>query len=336
MVVFLFHYFNIKEGTLDNIFCNRFASLFRGAGYLGVDFFFTLSGFLITSVLIAVDGFDLGRFYLRRGLRIIPLYLVIVIAGYLILPYLLGQKLNLPPVGYLLTFTANCFYAWHGDKYLFAITILWSLSVEMQFYLVWGAVLRFMKPYIYPLAAILIIASVIVKYCLYGNCSLYYSTVSYVPDFMMGAMGAKLLYDKAVNLVSVNKVTRLLVYIIAGVVFVSDPYLYQFIWWKIGGNCVYSLLAMGIIIDQSTEGSLFEAGRYEAISYLGKVSYGIYCFQGLILPMYSKAFGPHFATQGAVVNTFIIPLALFIITILVAIFSYRYFESYFLHLKERT
>ena len=286
--------------------------------------------------MIVGDGFDIGRFYLRRGLRIIPLYLLIVLVSYLILPYLLGQKLNLPPVGNLLTFTANYFYALHGDKYLFAITILWSLSVEMQFYLVWGAVLRFLKPYIYSLAGILIIASVLIKYFLYGKCSLYYSTSSYVPDFMMGAMGAKVLYDKAFNFTNINKSARLSVYIIAAAVFVLNPYLYQFIFWKIAGNCIYSLLALGIIIDQSTDGSLFEAGKCKAIGYLGKVSYGIYCFQGFVLPMYSKAFGPHFATQGAVVNTFIIPLALFIITILVAIFSYRYFESYFLHLKERT
>ena len=334
--MFLFHYYNVSIGVFDNTFCNGFASVFRGAGYLGVDFFFTLSGFLITSVLISRDSFDLGRFYLRRGLRIIPLYLVIVVASYLILPYLLGQKLNLPPVGYLLTFMANYFYAWHGDKYLFAITILWSLSVEMQFYLLWGAVLRFMKPYIYPLAGILIISSVLAKYFLYGKCSLYYSTVSYVPDFMIGAMGAKLLYDKAFDFANINRVTRLLVYIIAAVVFVLDPYLYQFIWWKIGGNCIYSFLALGIIIDQSTEGSLFEAGRYKAISYLGKVSYGIYCFQGFILPMYSKTLLIHFVSLGAVVNTFVMPLVLFIITTLAAIFSYRYFESYFLHLKERT
>ena len=242
--MFLFHYYNVSIAVFDNTFCNGFASLFRGAGYLGVDFFFTLSGFLITSVLIAGDSFGLGRFYLRRGLRIIPLYLVIVVASYLIIPHLLGQKLNLPPVGYLLTFSVNYFYAWHGDKYLFAITILWSLSVEMQFYLVWGAVLKFLKPYIYPLAGILIISSVLAKYFLYGKCSLYYSTVSYVPDFMMGAIGAKLLYDKAFDFANINRVTRLSIYIVAAVVFVLDPYLYQFIWWKIGGNCVYSLLAL--------------------------------------------------------------------------------------------
>jgi len=201
---------------------------------------------------------------------------------------------------------------------------------------VWGAVLRFLKPYIYPLAGVLIIASVLVKYFMYGQCSLYYITVSYVPDFMLGAMGAKLLYDKAFYFANINRLARLSGYIIAAVVFVLDPYLYQFLWWKIGGNCVYSLLALGIIIDQSTEGSLFEAGRYKAISYLGKISYGIYCFQGFVLPIYSKALSPYFATQGAVVNTFIIPVALFIITTLAAIFSYRYFESYFLHLKERT
>lgn len=334
--MFLFHYYNIQIGTIDNTFCHSFARLFRGSGYLGVDFFFTLSGFLITSILVSKDGFDLGKFYLRRGLRIIPLYLGIVLISYLIIPYFLGQKLDLPPIGYVLTFTANYFYAHHGDSYLFAITILWSISVEMQFYLVWGAVLRFFRPYIYTLSGVFIIGSILLKYFLYGKCSLYYITSSYIPDFMIGAIGAKLLYNKVFDMANIHKGVKLLLYLTAAFVFAFTPFLNTFFWWKIGGGCVYSLLALGIIIDQSSSGSLFELGRSKAISYLGKVSYGIYCFQGFILPVYSKLLLPHFTGSAEVVRTFVIPVVLFIITGLAAIFSYRYFESYFLHLKERT
>ena len=336
LAVFLFHYYNISIGLVDNLFCQQWASIFKGAGYLGVDFFFTLSGFLITSILLSKSTFDLGRFYLKRALRLVPLYSLIVVLSYVVLPLLFSQqKVSLPPLGYVLSFTANGFYAINGDNYLFAITILWSISIEMQFYLLWGAALRFFKQYIYWITALLILFSLLVKYMLYSKCSLYYLTATYVPDFMIGALGAKILSEGLINMSMAHKGIKASLYLAVILVFVLTPFLNTFFAWKMVSNCVFSVLTIAIIMDQCAEGSLFELGKSKLVSYLGKVSYGLYCFQGFVLPLYTKFLLSHFIDSGSAVKVLLIPFLLFVFTGLLAAMSYRFFESYFLGLKER-
>src|SRR3984885_14762786 len=101
-------------------------------GWTGVNLFFTLSGFLITGNLIDSDGKPnfYSRFYIRRALRILPAYFLVLIV--------LGLTRTASPT-YLLVcviFLANCpTLLLHGSFTLYSV--LWSLAVEEQFYLVW-------------------------------------------------------------------------------------------------------------------------------------------------------------------------------------------------------
>lgn len=117
------------------------------AGYLGVDMFFVLSGFLITWGLVEerdrTGGVSFGRFYARRALRLLPaLAAVLVFAtvlSYTVLPPATRQQ-TLSGIPWVLLYVGN----W--DKALTTNTLgilahLWSLGVEEQFYLVWPVLL---------------------------------------------------------------------------------------------------------------------------------------------------------------------------------------------------
>jgi peptidoglycan/LPS O-acetylase OafA/YrhL len=124
-------------------------------GYLGVDIFFTLSGFLITALLteeFARTGtISLRLFYARRALRLLPalIVLVVVCAGALLatVPAEYGP-LVLHEAAAVLFYVAN--WAWVIDLPLGVLSHTWSLGIEEQFYLLWPCVLLVMLRAISP------------------------------------------------------------------------------------------------------------------------------------------------------------------------------------------
>jgi peptidoglycan/LPS O-acetylase OafA/YrhL len=121
------------------------------AGYLGVDVFFVLSGMLITSILLSERDRrgrnDLRGFYARRMRRLYP-----ALAALLILCSLVGNQLSMDgswrewwdAVFVSATYTANIAILVDGTQWLGALGPLWSVAIEMQFYLVWPPLLAFL------------------------------------------------------------------------------------------------------------------------------------------------------------------------------------------------
>jgi peptidoglycan/LPS O-acetylase OafA/YrhL len=117
-------------------------------GWSGVDVFFVLSGFLITGILVRAKGQPAGpyfrNFYMRRSLRIFPLYYLVICLLLYVLP-------NRPPatggeqMSYLLYYQ-NIRYSLFGERTFDpARLITWSLAIEEQFYLVWPALVWFVS-----------------------------------------------------------------------------------------------------------------------------------------------------------------------------------------------
>jgi peptidoglycan/LPS O-acetylase OafA/YrhL len=110
-------------------------------GWLGVDLFFVLSGFLITTLLLeehAIHGrIRLRAFYIRRARRLFPA-LAVLLATYLVINAVRGTN-ALSPVAHWGFYTANVYEAfWPGTAdHLIGLNHLWSLAQEEQFYLVW-------------------------------------------------------------------------------------------------------------------------------------------------------------------------------------------------------
>ncbi len=112
-------------------------------GWLGVDLFFILSGFLITRILLRSRDTDVrryyGTFYERRALRILPLYLVVLA----VLAVAYHELVRPEYVAVCLTFLVNLAPLAHVDV-PGQIGPIWSLCVEEQFYLVWPIVVLFL------------------------------------------------------------------------------------------------------------------------------------------------------------------------------------------------
>jgi len=123
-------------------------------GWIGVDLFFVLSGFLITGVLLdARDRPDYFKnFYARRALRIFPIYYLFCVGVFIMIPFgswLFMRSLTQAGVrtiaheSWYWTYTVNILQTLHPRDEWFSTGHLWSLSVEEQFYFVWPAVIWF-------------------------------------------------------------------------------------------------------------------------------------------------------------------------------------------------
>ena len=140
LAVLLFHF--VAQTTATNAFeaaVNRVLSL----GVLGVDLFFVLSGFLITGILYdsSADPAYFRSFYMRRVLRIFPLYYGVLVALFVIVPALgvagdwLAHLQERQEWAWL--YGVNVYLAREGTWSLSYVEHFWSLAVEEHFYLVW-------------------------------------------------------------------------------------------------------------------------------------------------------------------------------------------------------
>ena len=132
---------------------NRFelaVAMAAAFGWAGVDLFFVLSGFLITSILLkAREGPGYYRtFYVRRGLRIFPLYFGYCVVLFVVLPAIYGwgtpkaAELTAAAPWYV-TYMLNVRMAMFGaGAAVMSTAFLWSLAVEEQFYLLWPAIVK--------------------------------------------------------------------------------------------------------------------------------------------------------------------------------------------------
>jgi len=130
--------------------------LVAGQGWAGVNLFFVLSGFLITGILLDSAGRPdyYSRFYMRRALRILPAY-YLMLAIVLTWRYFFGA-----PAHWVLEFGAFSLIYLSNLSGLFGVAslypLLWSLSVEEHFYLLWPALVRKLTRRVLAVTALLI------------------------------------------------------------------------------------------------------------------------------------------------------------------------------------
>lgn len=312
-------------------------------GWMGVDLFFVLSGFLITDIILqSYTKFStLRNFYARRALRIIPLYYLSLILLFHALPSLgfpiQGFFYNKEQEGLFWLYLQNFFFATTppaGDEV--SMVHFWSLAVEEQFYLVWPFLLLILRKRAIIMSGLMLLVILLnlTRACL------------------------MIVYSDLINLLSFEY-TRLDGILVGSIIAFRKCYPEQ--WKKMAalrwttGIAVSLLALMAFFLFADHPNKLFAAGGYTLIAFLfgwlvtwnlhhksgfiqsrifrffGKYSYGIYVFHW---PLY---FYLHPYTESRLWPIFHhrLPESLFLIAVEigVAIFIYHVFEKHFLRLK---
>lgn len=347
LAVFLYHSFHTDQESINTSLLYQFIKkdLFVNCN-MGVNFFFVLSGFLITYILLIekkVTGtVNIKNFLIRRTLRIWPLYYVCIVIGFFIFPYI-KQKMGLMAnesanLTYYLTFISN-FDLINTRPDSSILGVLWSVSLEEQFYVVWPILFAFVSLRMFPYALILILLvtwlfrSVNVSYPIYEL-----HTLSCIGDMIIGAFGAYLMQiDKyQAKVVHMKRGYIILLYVLFVAVFIFRRHFFEVDGFRVIERSFVAIIFLLIILEQNYSlHSLFKISRLKNFSYLGKISYGLYCLHpiGILVSIYLTKW-MHLEKYLWQIILIQFPLSL-LITILLSRISYKYFESFFLQIKER-
>ena len=312
---------------------------FAFAGY-GVTVFFSLSGFLITYLLLAekenFGKIDIKKFYTRRVFRIWPLYFLYLFVAILV-TWLYEPQLLPGTIGWYFFLGANIPYI-VTTALIPLVAHYWSLGVEEQFYLFWPVFIQNAKKALKAVSIFLVIWLI-----LKGITGLIqWKTGNVVPYMIMqvtrfdcmalGALGAILFYQK--NPLFLRICFSYPAQIIAWSVWVLIGFRYFHIASILDDEIVAALLVINIVNVSSNPRSIIKLDN-KVFDFLGKISYGIYVIHPLVIFLLSKCIGQWVDYLPVEISQLIIFILVLLITIAIAYLSYDKFEKPFLVFKNR-
>ena len=347
IIVFLAHTFitSSPEIKSSNIF--QFVYGWGKIGMLGLEYFFVLSSFLISWIILEekekTNSFNIKNFLIRRTLRVWPLYFLIVLIGVLLSYIAKANNVELspiPPFEYFGLFIINFYIIENGTNFLFFLAFLWSISIEEQFYLFWSFVMKFLKISLLWLSILLIIISIVFR-AIYidESLQLYFNTISALGNFGIGGITAYLaFYNKSLfrKIINLKKIHNIIIYTVLVLSIVFFHQLNEIKIFTIFSRLYFSILFALYIIEQSYgQHRVFQPGKSVVLNYLGKISYGLYCFHGVVITILIKLLEQLHFTETYWHVFLLYPLIILVFSILFAHLSFRYFENYFLKLKAK-
>lgn len=315
------------------------------AGPFGVDLFFVLSAYLITTLLLRerqlLGRVNTGAFYLRRALRIWPLYFVFLLGYFFLQRFIPHEAYNQPLARGALVpfvfFVGNIEIMRHP---MLQVVHLWSISVEEQFYLCWGAILKFAGAHKLPWFAgtailVALVTRVYLQHVQLGPApgmafvSVLCNTLARLDTLAMGVLvatgtifAAKLRWPRLA-------ITAALIAAIVAENFLprSKPALPNVLL-----NYLIVAIACSLIVRACLDLHPGTGPLARALAYLGKISFGMYVYSPI-----AQAFAYRWAPgQKEHFISYVIPAAISLaLTVAAAFLSFELLERPFLKLKTR-
>lgn len=324
-------------------------------GRMGVTFFFVLSGFLISYLLLAekktTRTISIRKFYIRRVLRIWPLYFLLVALAFFVLPRI--PFFNVPelsaslPVYFRYTFPLFVLFLPQLALSIYPpvpfAEPLWSIGVEEQFYLLWPVVVKYTRRF-FALSVGIVVAGFLIKQLAfmfasgshdaesvkYWNYFISYFYFTRIECMAVGAVGAWLVFSKkqAALKFIYHPATQLSVYALTICFLVTEAFKPVF------NYTIYSLFFCIIILNIAANPRSLIKIESRAFTFLGNISYSIYMLHEIAIKismgLITRLSGTTF--NDAASNIFLYATSI-VLTLGLASISYLFYERKFLRLK---
>jgi len=333
-----------------------------GHGWVGVNLFFVLSGFLITGILLDAKNSPryFRNFYARRTLRIFPLYYGVLFVCFAILPLLPGSGSQAfaelrSRQGWLWAYCTNIKVVLDGD-WKFGTPLLdlghfWSLAVEEHFYLIWP-LLVFLLPtrgLIRACVAVIVIAGLartgwVLTHARPGDTKLlpaFVLTPFRMDDLAMGALLAALVRSPLSRIrLSQYAIPALGVSAVLLGINLALPYLLrrQTLLQATGYSAIslFFVCLLSATVFATSGSALSRFFSTPVLRWFGKYAYGLYVFNSIVLQCFTslgvaywiQRFCPSFALAALLSS-----VVGFGVTVLLAVLSWNLYEKHFLKLK---
>lgn len=332
-------------------------SFFNNGG-IAVAFFFILSGFLITNLLLKERSssgvISIKKFYYRRILRIWPLYYLLVFLGTLLIPFLISY-LN---ISYEMPYTFSevilffVFFAPFMVTFIFGhhlLEPLWSIGVEEIFYIFWAPLLNYVNLSVAKISVFIIVFKFLLVWFspYFIENELYFQLLGKLQfeSMAVGALGAVWVFNYQEQLRSsifiFHRLSQIILmsFITIRIVFfdylISNVNVFAFIQGTFIFNLAVNFLFLWLILNVSLNKDSLIKFNSRVFNFLGDISYGIYMYHMLVIFTIMLVLKDYLIRINEISATILFYFLVFSGTIFVSYVSKQYFENYFIKLKSK-
>lgn len=336
---------SLRAIAVISVIIYHLSSSYLPGGFLGVDLFFVLSGYLISSLIMQeyqeTSKLDLKEFYIRRSRRLLPAvyFMISVFVIFMVIFNKYALEKSYLDAVFSYVYSSNWWYIVHQVDYFDSFATspfkhLWSLAIEEQFYFFFPVIFLLIQfinkkfggkiKYPYVIGALIII-SLLSHIFLYDENNVnrvYYGTDTRTFALLIGVLGAYIypmsnlkleISRKEKKLYSLTSATSLIIFVVS-MFFISETSMFMYR----GGFFVYSVLFLIMIISTAKQKTLMSfLMSFKPLVFIGKISYSLYLWHFPIIVLLSPGME----------NTYLRNIILLVLIFSAAIFSYRFIES---------